>query len=137
MIFQHCLLFSNQESRKLSYAEVCQRLTKDPPPAETPSPSPPATSPIQPLQERKINRIEQPRPNSKCSAGKPQKSRGSHPSRQPLHSFRAMNGQGKLGGAGLKMREQQKAVNTGKVVSLQERARHSGKEQNIPPPSPK
>lgn len=137
LIFKYYPLFSNQESRKLSYAEVCQRLTKDPPPAETPSSSPPATSPIQPLQERKINRVEQPRPNSKCSAGKPQKSGDSRPPRQPLHSFRGMNGQVKFGGTGLKIREQQRGLNTGKVFSPHERARHSGKEQNIPPRSPK
>lgn len=137
MIFQYYILFSNQESRKLSYAEVCQRLSRDPPPAETPSPSPPATSPVQPLQERRINRVEQPRPSSKCSAGKPQKFRDSRPPRQPLHSFGGMNGQVKFGGAGLKMREQQRGMNTGKVFSPQERARHSGKEQNIPPTSPK
>uniref|UniRef100_A0A3Q3XN74 HTH La-type RNA-binding domain-containing protein n=1 Tax=Mola mola TaxID=94237 RepID=A0A3Q3XN74_MOLML len=117
--------------KKLSYAEVCQRLAKDPPPAQPPSPSPPATSPIQPLQELKVNRVEEPRPNPKCSTDKPQKSGDRRPTRQPLHSFRGANGQVKFGDGGLKIREQPRGLNTGKVFS-----RRSGKEQNIPPRSP-
>lgn len=135
LIFKYYPLFSNQGSRKLSYAEVCQRRAKDPPPAQTPSP--PATSPIQPLQELKVNRVEEPRPNSKYSTDKPQKSGDSRPTRQPLHSFRGVNGQVKFGGAGLKNREQQRGLKTGKVFSPQQGARRSGKEQNIPPRSPK
>ncbi|KAM9362250.1 la-related protein 4 [Symphorus nematophorus] len=122
-------------SRKLSYAEVCQRLAKDPPPAQTPSPSPPASSPSQPLQELKVNRVEEPRPNSRRATDKPEKSGDSRPPRQPLRSFRGANGQVKYGGAGQKIREHQRG--TGKPFSPQRGARRSGKEQNIPPRSPK
>lgn len=124
-------------SRKLSYAEVCQRLAKDPPPAQTPSPSPPASSPAQPLQELKVNRVEEPRPASKRAADKPEKARDSRPPRQPLRSFRGPNGQPKLGGVGLKIREHQRGPNNGKQFSPQRGPRRSGKEQNIPPMSPK
>nr|XP_046239905.1 la-related protein 4 [Scatophagus argus] len=127
---------SDQGSRKLSYAEVCQRLAKDPPPAQSPSPSPPASSPSQPLQELKVNRVEDPRPNSKATTNKPEKSGDNRPPRQPLRSFRGTNAQVKFGGAGLKIREQQRGLNTGKPFSPQRGARRSGKEQNIPPRSP-
>ncbi|XP_030275161.1 la-related protein 4 isoform X2 [Sparus aurata] len=123
--------------RKLSYAEVCQRLAKDPPPAQTTSPSPPASSPSQPLQELKVNRVEEPRPNSKRTTDKPEKSGDTRPPRQPLRSFRGANGQVKFGGAGLKIRDHQRGLNTGKPFSPQRGARRSGKEQNIPPRSPK
>lgn len=125
------LTLSNQGLKKLSYAEVCQKLAKDPPPAQPPSPSPPTMSPIQPLQELKVNRVEEPRPNPKCSTDKPQKSGDRRPTRQPLHSFRGPNGQVKFGGGGLKVREQPRGLNTGKGFS-----RRSGKEQNIPPRVP-
>lgn len=139
LIFKWYPLFPNQGSKKLSYAEVCQKMAKDPPPAQSPSPSsptPPATSPIQPLQELKVNRVEEPRANSKCRAGKPQKSGDSRPARQPLQSFRGANGQVKFGGAGMKNREQQRGLRSGRVFSPQQGARRSGKEQNIPPRSP-
>ncbi|KAE8298672.1 hypothetical protein D5F01_LYC03176 [Larimichthys crocea] len=79
---------SDLGSRKLSYAEVCQRLAKDPPPAQTPSPSPSASSPSQPLQELKVNWVEEPRPNPnpKRTTNKPEKSGDSRPPRQPLRS---------------------------------------------------
>ncbi|XP_056886439.1 la-related protein 4 isoform X1 [Takifugu flavidus] len=119
-------------SRKLSYAEVCQRMAKDPPPAQTPSPSLPAASPVQPLQELKVNKVEELRPISKCKTDKPQKDRNGRPFRQPLQSFRGANAQGKFGGAGLKVQEQQR-----RKYSSQQGSRRSGKEQNIPPSSPK
>ncbi|XP_051270638.1 la-related protein 4 isoform X2 [Dicentrarchus labrax] len=119
--------------RKLSYAEVCQRLAKDPPT----TPSPPASSPSQPLQELKVNRVEEPRTNSKRNTDKPEKSGQSRPPRQPLRSFRGTNGQVKFGSAGLKIREHQRGLNTGKQFSPQRGARRSGKEQNIPPKSSK
>ncbi|KAM3622265.1 uncharacterized protein V6R79_022281 [Siganus canaliculatus] len=131
---------SDLGSRKLSYAEVCQRMAKDPPPAQPPSPSPPASSQSQPLQELKVNGVEEPRPNFKRGADKPDKNGDGRPPRQPLRSFRGVNGQVKFGGAGLKVREQQRGVNTGKPFSPQRggrRSQTSGKEQNIPPRSPK
>ena len=129
-------LFSLQGSRKLSYAEVCQRLAKDPPPAQTPSPSPPASSASQPLQELKVNRVEEPRPNSRRTTDKPEKAGDSRPPRQPLRSFRGANGQ--VRSAALKIREHQRGPNnTGKPFSPHRGPRRSGKEQNIPPRSPK
>lgn len=131
------ILASEQGSRKLSYAEVCQRMAKDPPPAQAPSPSPPASSASQPLQELKVNRVEEPRPNSRRAADKPEKSGHGHPSRQPLRSFSGANGQSRVAGAGHKIREHQRGLNTGKQFSPHRGARRSGKEQNIPPRSPK
>ncbi|XP_071349789.1 la-related protein 4 isoform X2 [Trachinotus anak] len=122
--------------RKLSYAEVCQKLAKDPPPAQTPSPSPPASSASQPLQELKVNRVEEPSPHSRRTTDKPEKAGDSRPPRQPLRSFRGANSQARVGGAGLKIREHQRGLNTGKQFSPQRGARRSGKEQNIPPRSP-
>ncbi|KAL6111554.1 larp4 [Pungitius sinensis] len=123
---------SDLGSRKLSYAEVCQRLAKEPPPAQTPSPSPPASSANQPLQELKVNRVEEPRPTSRRTTEKPGESRTP---RQPLRSFRGANGQARPGA--LKTRENPRGLNTSKPFSPHRGARRSGKEQNIPPRSPK
>ncbi|XP_053171679.1 la-related protein 4 isoform X2 [Scomber japonicus] len=129
---------SEQGQRKLSYAEVCQRMAKEPPPpAQAPSPSPPASLASQPLQELKVNRVEESRPNSRRTTEKSEKPGDSRPPRQPLHSFRGQNGSARAGGAGQKIREHQRGLNTGKQFSPQRAARRSGKEQNIPPRSPK
>uniref|UniRef100_A0A3Q3K317 Uncharacterized protein n=1 Tax=Monopterus albus TaxID=43700 RepID=A0A3Q3K317_MONAL len=120
------LFFSNQEPRKLSYAEVCQRLANDPPPVQ-----------IQPLQELKVNKVEEPRPSSRHTAENPEKAENSRPPRQPLRPFSGANGQARVRGAGLKLREHQRSLNSGKQFSPQCGARKSGKEQNIPPASPK
>lgn len=127
---------SEPGSRKLSYAEVCQRMAKDPPPAPMPSPtpSPSASSASQPLQELKVNRVEEPRANSRQTPDKPGDKR---PPRHPLRPFRGTPGQGRVGGSGLKIREHQRGLNAGKRFSPQRGARRSGKEQNIPPSSPK
>lgn len=126
---------SLQGSRKLSYAEVCQRLAKDPPLAQTPSSSSStssASSPVQPLQELKVNKVEELQPNSKCKTDRPQKARDGRPFRQPLLSFRGANAQAKFRGTGLKIQEQQR-----RKYPSQPGSRRSGKEQNIPPSSPK
>lgn len=117
-------------ARKLSYAEVCQRLAKEP--AQPAPPSPPASAASQPLQELKVNRGEEPRPNGRRTAEKPGDSR---PPRQPLRFFRGANGQVRPGA--LKTREHPRGLNTGKPFSPHRGARRSGKEQNIPPGSPK
>ncbi|XP_034726475.1 la-related protein 4 isoform X1 [Etheostoma cragini] len=122
-------------ARKLSYAEVCQRLAKEPPAAQTPSPSPPASSASQPLQELKVNRVKEPRPNFRRYTDKPEKPGDSRLPRQPLRSFRGANGQVRSGG--LKVREHQRGLNPGKPFSPHRGARRSGKEQNIPPREPK
>ncbi|XP_029287466.1 la-related protein 4 isoform X2 [Cottoperca gobio] len=126
---------SDLGAKKLSYAEVCQRLAKDPPPAQT-SPSPPASSAGQPLQELKVNSVEEHRPNSRRSTDNPEKARDGRPPRQPLRSFRGANGQVRPGG--LKTRDHQRGLNnSSKPFSPHRGARRSGKEQNIPPRSPK
>ncbi|KAM9860175.1 la-related protein 4 [Aulostomus maculatus] len=126
---------SEQGQRKLSYAEVCQRLAKDPPAAQTPSPPPPASSDSQPLQELKVNRVEEPRTNSRRTTNKPEKP-GSGPPRRDSRSYRGPTGSARSGGVGLKSREHQRGLNIGKQFSPQRGARRSGKEQNIPPRSP-
>ncbi|XP_074532766.1 la-related protein 4 isoform X2 [Halichoeres trimaculatus] len=127
---------SDLGSRKLSYAEVCQRLAKDPPPIQAPSPCPPASTASQPLQELKVNMVEEHRPNSRRTTDKPEKSGHSRPPRQPLRSFTGTNGEPRVGGPGQKMWEHQRGLNSGKRFSPQRGVRR-GKEQNIPPRSPK
>ncbi|KAI4827625.1 hypothetical protein KUCAC02_031009 [Chaenocephalus aceratus] len=68
-------------------------MAKDPPAAQTPSPSPPASSAGQPLQELKVNRVEEHRPNSRRTTENREKHGDSRPPRQPLRSFRGANGQ--------------------------------------------
>ncbi|XP_077430533.1 la-related protein 4 isoform X3 [Vanacampus margaritifer] len=130
---------SEQEPKKLSYAEVCQRLAKDGPPAQTPSPAPPVSTAAQPLQELKVNRGEDPRANNREAADKSDKRGDSCPPRQVSRTFYAYNRSGRSGGAGLKVWEHPRNTggNTGKTFSPQRGFRRSGKEQNIPPRSPK
>ncbi|XP_028302340.1 la-related protein 4 isoform X2 [Gouania willdenowi] len=128
---------SDSEPRKLSYAEVCQRLVKDPPPAQPAPASPPVPSASQPLQELKVNRADRPRHNSRHNPEKPDKHGEKRPQRQPFRPFRGPSGQARVGGPGPKIREYQKGFNNGKRFSPQRETRHSGKEQNIPPSSPK
>lgn len=114
------------DSRKLSYAEVCQRLAKDPPPTQAPSTPSPQTSEVnQPLQELKVNRVEE--PCNKNNRHVSDKNRNGPQSR----SFR-----GDSDRPGQKNRERQKNFNNPKGFSARRGAWRSGKEQNIPP-SPK
>ncbi|XP_071775544.1 la-related protein 4 isoform X2 [Centroberyx gerrardi] len=128
---------SGLEPRKLSYAEVCQRPAKDPPPAPTPSPTPPACSASQPLRELGVNKVEDPVSSSSHTIDRPEKPGDSRPPREPLGSYRGGNGPARAGGAGLKIREHQRGPAAGQRFSPQRGARRSGKEQNIPPRSPK
>ncbi|KAK2862233.1 hypothetical protein Q5P01_001766 [Channa striata] len=127
---------SEQGQKKLSYAEVCQRPAKDPPPVQISSPSPPASSATQPLQELKVNSVDEPRPNSRRTTDKPEKAGQSRSPRQPRRSFKGTNGQ-RVRSTGLKNREHHRSLNAGKQFPPQRGARQSGKEQNIPPRSPK
>uniref|UniRef100_A0A096LZP2 La ribonucleoprotein 4Aa n=1 Tax=Poecilia formosa TaxID=48698 RepID=A0A096LZP2_POEFO len=88
-----------KEPRKLSYAEVCQRPPKDPPPA---APAPSGTASGQPLRELRVNKAEE--PGSGTSPGEFRDQRRPPPARRgsPQGGFRL-----------------------------------TGKEQNIPPVSPK
>ncbi|XP_029907545.1 la-related protein 4 isoform X2 [Myripristis murdjan] len=130
---------SGPEPRKLSYAEVCQRPAKDPPPAPIPSPTPPASSASQPLRELRVNKVEEPVTSSNHTIDRPAKPGDSRPPREPLGSYRGGNGPARAGGggAGLKVREHQRGPTAGQRFSPQRAARRSGKEQNIPPRSPK
>lgn len=116
------------ETRKLSYAEVCQRLAKDPPsvqPATPSPPSPPASVANQPLQELKVNRGDEPRSHSnKYNSDKPR-------NHQHQRSFRGAHDADR---PGPKNRERPRSFN--KSFSSQRGFKRSGKEQNIPP-SPK
>ncbi|CAL8368460.1 unnamed protein product [Lota lota] len=131
-----------QEPRKLSYAEVCQRPPKDPPPvAQAPASSPMA--PGQPLRELRVNKAEEPG----CSGSPEDKQERAHDreggweckeSRPP----RDRDGQGHYrrngprGTGGLKFRDQRRPP-PARRSSPQGGYRHTGKEQNIPPVSPK
>ncbi|XP_020778879.2 la-related protein 4 isoform X2 [Boleophthalmus pectinirostris] len=119
---------SEPEPKKLSYAEVCQRLAKDPPPVQPspPSaPSPPASESNQPLQELKVNRVQEPRHNSnKHHNEKPRNHQHSRPFRGSQDPERP----------GPKNRDRPRNFN--KSFSGQRGFKRSGKEQNIPP-SPK
>ncbi|XP_072539168.1 la-related protein 4 [Salminus brasiliensis] len=130
-----------QEPRKLSYAEVCQRPPKDPPPAPVPSPSPtPSPTTSQPLRELRVNKAEGPAPpesspSERVEKGGERVEKGD--SRPPREQTSYQRGGGNRG-AGFKLREQQRRPPQGRRPSPQVGYnRRSGKEQNIPPRSPK
>ncbi|XP_041712750.2 la-related protein 4-like isoform X2 [Coregonus clupeaformis] len=134
------------EPRKLSYAEVCQR---------APPPGPPST-PAQPLRELRVNKAEEPGSSSTTTIP------GDHPRgdrqekdrdggwecketrpRDRDRDFRdggyyRSNGPSRQGGyGGLKFREQRRGPQPACRSSPHGGPRHTGKEQNIPPVSPK
>ncbi|XP_044068278.1 la-related protein 4 isoform X3 [Siniperca chuatsi] len=131
-----------QEPRKLSYAEVCQRPPKDPPPA-APAPASCGTSSGQPLRELRVNKAEEPGSSSgpgdkqekvhdreggwECKESRPPRERDS----QGYHRSNGPRGTG-----GLKFRDQRRPP-PARRSSPQGGYRHTGKEQNIPPVSPK
>ncbi|XP_004086194.2 la-related protein 4 isoform X1 [Oryzias latipes] len=117
-----------QEPKKLSYAQVCQRPAKEPPPAQTPSP-PPANPPSsQPLQELKVNTVEEGPLGSRQTS---EKGGDKRPHRKPSHSLREAPARG--GASAPRRREQQKGFSHSKRFPPQQGSRLSGKEQNIPP----
>ncbi|XP_030589484.1 la ribonucleoprotein 4Aa isoform X2 [Archocentrus centrarchus] len=131
-----------QEPRKLSYAEVCQRPPKDPPPA-APAPATPSTASGQPLRELRVNKAEEQGSSSspgdkherghdkeggwECKESRPPRERDS----QGYHRSNGPRGTG-----GLKFRDQRRPP-PARRSSPQGGYRHTGKEQNIPPVSPK
>ncbi|XP_023646422.1 la-related protein 4 isoform X2 [Paramormyrops kingsleyae] len=136
------------EPRKLSYAEVCQRPPKDPPP-----PTGPAAAPSQPLRELRVNKAEDAsgqgpadRPRTGHGPGErpdktPERPLGGkaaeiRPQRDSLGSHRG-NGPPQANGTGLKLRDQQRRLPLAHRTSPQGGPRRSGKEQNVPPRSPK
>ncbi|XP_022597633.1 la-related protein 4-like isoform X2 [Seriola dumerili] len=131
-----------QEPRKLSYAEVCQRPPKDPPPA-APAPASSSTASGQPLRELRVNKAEEPGSSSgpgdkhekghdreggwECKESRPPRERDSQ-------GYYRSNGP--RGTGGLKFRDQRRPP-PARRSSPQGGYRHTGKEQNIPPVSPK
>ncbi|TRZ00035.1 hypothetical protein DNTS_033581 [Danionella cerebrum] len=127
------------EPRKLSYAEVCQRPPKDPPPATSSSPS---TASAQPLRELRVNKVEELPSSAANKQERPQESGGNSKAREgrPVRdsqSFSRSNGPPRTSTGGFKLREQQRRPPFGHRSSPQGGPRHTGKEQNIPPISPK
>ncbi|KAM4737639.1 la ribonucleoprotein 4Aa [Anableps anableps] len=131
-----------QEPRKLSYAEVCQRPPKDPPPA-APAPAPSGTASGQPLRELRVNKAEE----LGCSTSPGDKQERGHDkeggweckeSRPPRErdSQGYYRSNGPRGAGGLKFRDQRRPP-PARRGSPQGGYRHTGKEQNIPPVSPK
>lgn len=129
-----------QEPRKLSYAEVCQRPPKDPPPNPTPAPSTSTTG--QPLRELRVNKAEE--GSNSSSADKQEKGHDREGGWEckESRSTRDRDSQGHYrsngprGPGGLKFRDQRRAPQA-RRSSPQGNYRHAGKEQNIPPVSPK
>ncbi|CAL1608435.1 unnamed protein product [Knipowitschia caucasica] len=114
------------EPKKLSYAEVCQRLAKEPPPPAQPSTPSPTSAPesAQPLQELKVNRVQEPRGHNhvnKQNTEKPRNQQHTRPFRGPQDSDRP----------GPKGRDRPR--NFSKSTYAQRGIKRSGKEQNIPP----
>ncbi|NXF12442.1 LARP4 protein, partial [Smithornis capensis] len=107
-----------QEPRKLSYAEVCQKPPKEPPPA-----------PAQPLRELRPNGgppAQTEESGDRAPDRAPEKAEGRG---KELPGFRAPRG------AAGKIREQRRPL--GRRPSPQGAPRRGGKEQSVPPRSPK
>uniref|UniRef100_A0A8C1CF30 La ribonucleoprotein 4Aa n=1 Tax=Cyprinus carpio carpio TaxID=630221 RepID=A0A8C1CF30_CYPCA len=132
----------SDEPRKLSYAEVCQRPPKDPPPpASTSSPNNAST---QPLRELRVNKVEEQQPPSSPAnkQERPQETGGNCKAREgrparDSQGFSRGSGPPRTSAGGFKLREQQRRPPFGHRGSPQGGSRHTGKEQNIPPISPK
>lgn len=124
-----------QEPRKLSYAEVCQRPPKDPPPAPVAPPSPtPSPTTNQPLRELRVNKAEGPA-SSRCSPSERLEKGSEGRTSREQTGYQRGNGPR---GSGFKIREQQRRPPQVRRSSPQSGySRRSGKEQNIPPRSPK
>lgn len=133
---------SLQEPRKLSYAEVCQRPPKDPPPATTAT-APSGAASGQPLRELRVNKAEElgsgTGPGDKQERGQDKEGgwecKESRPPRE-RDSIGYYRSNGPRGSGGLKFRDQRRPP-PARRGSPQGGYRHTGKEQNIPPVSPK
>ncbi|XP_071191799.1 la-related protein 4-like isoform X5 [Salvelinus alpinus] len=127
------------ESRKLSYAEMCKRPATQPPAPST-SPNPPTSSASQPLRELRVNKADEPAASSSSDGDRPEKPERpgeGQPHLDPLGSYCGVIGPARSGGMGPKYRDQQRGASMSRRISPQGWARRSGKEQNIPPRSPK
>ncbi|XP_028941086.1 la-related protein 4 isoform X7 [Antrostomus carolinensis] len=112
-----------QEPRKLSYAEVCQKPPKEPPPV-----------PVQPLREHRTNIVP---PAKNEENGTPEKaSEKAHDKVEGrMKDYSGFRGNGPPRGAAGKIREQRRQF--GRRSSPQGAPRRIGKEQYVPPRSPK
>ncbi|XP_044535538.1 la-related protein 4 isoform X4 [Gracilinanus agilis] len=113
-----------QEPRKLSYAEVCQKPPKEPP-----------SVPVQPLRELRSNVVS---PAKNEENGVPEKSHDkSHekPEGRASKDYPGFRGNTTPRGAAGKIREQRRQF--GHRSSPQGVTRRNGKEQYVPPRSPK
>ncbi|KAI4900776.1 hypothetical protein NFI96_017572 [Prochilodus magdalenae] len=134
------------EPRKLSYAEVCQRPPKDPPPPPSPAPqastAAPASAASQPLRELRVNKVEEQSTRPADRQERPQERGGDCKAREgrlarDSQGFYRSNGPPRANTGGFKLREQQRRPPFARRTSPQGGSRHTGKEQNIPPISPK
>lgn len=112
-----------QEPRKLSYAEVCQKPPKEPPPV-----------PVQPLRELRTNIVPPAKADDggtaeRASEKAPDKAEGR------MKDYCGIRGSGAPRGAAGKIREQRRQF--GRRSSPQGAPRRVGKEQYVPPRSPK
>ncbi|KAF2976155.1 hypothetical protein EK904_004882, partial [Melospiza melodia maxima] len=115
---------STQEPRKLSYAEVCQKPPKEPPPV-----------PVQPLREHRTNIVAPAKSEENGTAEKaPEKAPHERPEGR-MKDFCGFRGSGAPRGAAAKIREQRRQF--GRRSSPQGAPRRAGKEQFVPPRSPK
>lgn len=114
---------SLQEPRKLSYAEVCQKPPKEPPPV-----------PVQPLREHRTNIVPPAKTEENGTAEKaPEKAHDKVEGR--MKDYSGFRGNGPPRGAAGKIREQRRQF--GRRSSPQGAPRRVGKEQYVPPRSPK
>lgn len=112
-----------KEPRKLSYAEVCQKPPKEPPPV-----------PVQPLREHRTNIVPPAKTEENGTAEKaPEKAHDKVEGR--MKDYSGFRGNGPPRGAAGKIREQRRQF--GRRSSPQGAPRRVGKEQYVPPRSPK
>ncbi|XP_027554883.1 la-related protein 4 [Neopelma chrysocephalum] len=115
---------STQEPRKLSYAEVCQKPPKEPPPV-----------PVQPLREHRANIVPPAKAEEDGPAERaPEKVPPPEKAEGRMKDYSGFRGAPRGGAAG-KIREQRRQF--GRRSSPQGAPRRVGKEQFVPPRSPK
>lgn len=116
-------LWHPKEPRKLSYAEVCQKPPKEPTPG-----------PVQPLRELRTNIVS---PAKNEENGTPEKAleRPHEKLEGRMKDYSGFRGNGHPRGAAGKIREQRRQF--GRRSSPQGAPRRIGKEQYVPPRSPK
>lgn len=112
-----------QEPRKLSYAEVCQKPPKEPPPA-----------PLQPLRELRTN-VTSPAKTEENGTHEKSGEKAHEKPEGRVKDFPVFRSNGPPKGAAGKIREQRRQC--GRRSSPQGAPRRVGKEQYVPPRSPK